>query len=199
MPNWVMSHDMWGQIFALGAPLVEKMLRPIAVYVFLVAVLRIFGKRELAQLNPFDLVVLLSLSNTVQNAIIGNDNSLSGGLVGAFTLLGVNYMVVRFLFRHRRLDQMFEGKPVVLIDEGKIIKRALSKELLTRAELMTVLHRQGFASLHDVERCVLEPGGTFFVMGKTPPTADIHHAEVLKRLSELDAKLDLLAAQRGGG
>ena len=74
-------------------------------------VLRVFGKRELAQLNPFDLVVLLSLSNTVQNAIIGNDNSLSGGLIGAFTLLAVNYLVVRFLFRHRRLDQIFEGKP----------------------------------------------------------------------------------------
>ena len=78
--------------------------------------LRIFGKRELAQLNPFDLVVLLSLSNTVQNAIIGNDNSLTGGLIGAFTLLAMNYVVVRFLFRHRRLDQLFEGKPSVLID-----------------------------------------------------------------------------------
>ena len=199
MPGWVVSHDMWSQIFALGAPLVEKMLRPIVVYGFLVAVLRIFGKRELAQLNPFDLVVLLSLSNTVQNAIIGNDNSLSGGLVGAFTLLAVNYIVVRFLFRHRRLDQIFEGKPVVLVDEGKIVKRALSKELLTRAELMTVLHRQGFSSLHDVERCVLEPGGTFFVLGKTPATAELHHAEVLNRLEELNGKLDLLAAQRGGG
>ena len=199
MPDWVISNNMWGQIFALGAPLVEKMLRPIAVYVFLVAVLRVFGKRELAQLNPFDLVVLLSLSNTVQNAIIGNDNSLTGGLVGAFTLLGVNYLVVRYLFRHRRLDQLFEGKPVVLIDEGKIVRRALAKELLTRAELMTVLHRQGFASLHDVERCVLEPGGTFFVQGKTPPTGEIHHAELLKRLDELSAKLELLAGQRGGG
>jgi uncharacterized membrane protein YcaP (DUF421 family) len=199
MPDWVISNNMWGQIFALGAPLVEKMLRPIVVYVFLVAVLRVFGKRELAQLNPFDLVVLLSLSNTVQNAIIGNDNSLTGGLVGAFTLLGMNYIVVRYLFRHRRLDQIFEGKPAVLIDEGKIVKRALAKELLTRAELMTVLHRQGFGSLLDVERCVLEPGGTFFVQGKTPPTAEIHHAEVMKRLEELSVKLDLLAGQRGGG
>ena len=86
MPDWVISNTMWGQIFALGAPLIEKMLRPIAVYVFLVVVLRIFGKRELAQLNPFDLVVLLSLSNTVQNAIIGNDNSLTGGLVGELSL-----------------------------------------------------------------------------------------------------------------
>src|SRR5690349_2997332 len=93
---------IWQHIWEMGAPLGEKILRPIIVYVFLVLLLRIFGKRELAQLNPFDLVVLLSLSNTVQNAIIGDDNSVSGGLLGALTLLSINYIVVRFLFRHRR-------------------------------------------------------------------------------------------------
>jgi uncharacterized membrane protein YcaP (DUF421 family) len=196
MPDWVISNAMWGQIFALGAPLVEKMLRPVVVYVFLVAVLRIFGKRELAQLNPFDLVVLLSLSNTVQNAIIGNDNSLTGGLVGAFTLLGMNYIVVRFLFRHRRLDQIFEGKPSVLIADGKIVKHALAKELLTRGDLLTVLHRQGFCSIGDVDRCVIEPGGGFFIQGKTPPAAEIHHAELIKRLEELTAKVEALAGGR---
>lgn len=198
MPDWVISNNMWGQIFTLGVPLAEKILRPVAVYVFLVVVLRVFGKRELAQLNPFDLVVLLSLSNTVQNAIIGNDNSLTGGLVGAFTLLGVNYLVVRYLFRHRRLDQIFEGKPTVLIDNGKVIKQALSQELLTRSELMTVLHRQGFGSLQDVERCVLEPGGTFSVRGKTPATSELHHSELLKRLDDLGAKMELLLSQQGG-
>src|SRR4051794_18555600 len=106
MPDWIYSHQMWNDLFVMGAPLLEKAIRSVAVYVFMVVVLRIFGKRELAQLNPFDLVVLLSLSNTVQNAIIGNDNSLSGGVVGAFTLLATNYVVVRYLFRHRRLDQV---------------------------------------------------------------------------------------------
>src|SRR6266699_276275 len=115
-------------MFRLALPLLEKMLRPVIVYVFLVIVLRIFGKRELAQLNPFDLVVLLSLSNTVQNAIIGDDNSLTGGVIGALALLSVNYLVVRFLFRHRRLDQIFEGKPTVLIAHGHIVKQALAKE-----------------------------------------------------------------------
>src|SRR5258708_2932397 len=104
-------HDM----FSLSLPIAEKVLRPIIVYVFLVIVLRVFGKRELAQLNPFDLVVLLSLSNTVQNAIIGDDNSVSGGLIGAFALLFMNYVVVRFLFKHRRLDQIFEGTPTTLV------------------------------------------------------------------------------------
>src|SRR5947209_20043593 len=93
-----------GEMVWLMRPVAEKMLRPVIVYVFLVGLLRVFGKRELAQLNPFDLVVLLSLSNTVQNAIIGNDTSTTGGLIGAFTLCAVNYMVVRFLFKHRRID-----------------------------------------------------------------------------------------------
>jgi uncharacterized membrane protein YcaP (DUF421 family) len=189
---------MWHDIFAVGAPVLEKIFRPVVVYFFLVALLRVFGKRELAQLNPFDLVVLLSLSNTVQNAIIGNDNSLTGGLIGAFTLLAINYLVVRFLFRHRRLDQIFEGKPEVLVERGKILRKALAKELLTRSELMTVLHRQGFDSLEEVERCVLEPGGTFYVQRKLPPEGDLRHAELVARLDELGGKLErLLNPQRG--
>src|SRR5262252_1667355 len=154
MADWLGTSKMWSDIFVLGAPVIEKILRPVCVYFFMVVALRVFGKRELAQLNPFDLVVLLSLSNTVQNAIIGNDNSLTGGLVGALALLGMNYLVVRFLFRHRRLDQLFEGKPSTLVQNGKILRSALAKELLTHAELMTVLHRQGFDSLEEVEHCV---------------------------------------------
>src|SRR6266550_8426818 len=125
-------HDM----FTFSIPLAEKIVRPILVYVFLILLLRVFGKRELAQLNPFDLVVLLSLSNTVQNAIIGNDNSLTGGVIGALALLSVNYLVVRFLFGHRRLDQIFEGQPSVLIERGQVMKQALAKELLPQPELL---------------------------------------------------------------
>jgi uncharacterized membrane protein YcaP (DUF421 family) len=182
-----------------GAPLWEKMLRPVVVYVFLVVFLRIFGKRELAQLNPFDLVVLLSLSNTVQNAIIGDDNSISGGLIGAFTLLAVNYLVVRFLFKHRRLDQVLEGSPTVLIENGHVQKKSLAKELLTKSELMTVLHRQGFSRLTDVERCILEPGGGFFIKGKEPPPEERQHAEVMKLLDELSRQIAELRNPRPGG
>src|SRR4051794_5979689 len=110
-----MIHHM----FALPIPLLEKIIRPAIVYVFLVVLLRVFGKRELAQLNPFDLVVLLSLSNTVQNAIIGDDNSVTGGVIGAFALLLINYLVVRFLFGHRRLDEIIEGDPTVLVRDGE--------------------------------------------------------------------------------
>jgi len=197
MTDWLISDRMWHDIFALGAPLLEKILRPAIVYFVLVILLRTFGKRELAQLNPFDLVVLLSLSNTVQNAIIGNDNSLSGGVVGALTLLGINYLVVRFLFRHRRLDQLFEGKPTILVDHGCMIKTAMAKELLTRSELLTVVHRQGFDGLEEVERCVLEPGGTFYIQRNTPPQDKVQHDEVMKRLAELNGKLELLLQERG--
>jgi uncharacterized membrane protein YcaP (DUF421 family) len=198
MPDWVISSSMWNAIFGLGAPLLEKILRPVIVYVFLVVFLRVFGKRELAQLNPFDLVVLLSLSNTVQNAIIGSDNSLTGGLIGAFALMAINYLIVRFLFRHRRLDQVFEGRPTILIKEGRIVKPALARELLTRAELMTVLHRQGFTGLEEVEQCVLEPGGTFAIRRKLPPLEAVQHQEVMRRLDDLSGKLALLLQQKGG-
>ena len=198
MPDWLFSNGMWNATFALGAPVLEKVLRPVLVYFFLVVALRVFGKRELAQLNPFDLVVLLSLSNTVQNAIIGNDNSLTGGLIGAFALLAMNYLVVRFLFRHRRLDQVFEGKPTTLVDHGHILKHALARELLTRSELMTVLHRQGFDTLDEVEHCVLEPGGTFYIQRKMPAKEKIEHDEVMQALNELNGKLDRLMAQRSG-
>jgi uncharacterized membrane protein YcaP (DUF421 family) len=164
----------------------EKMLRPAIVYVFLVILLRIFGKRELAQLNPFDLVVLLSLSNTVQNAIIGNDDSLTGGLVGATTLCAVNYIVVRFLFKHRRLDQIIEGRPTVLIRNGEVQREALQSELLTESELLTMAHRQGFANLAEIEQCTLEPGGTFFIEGKQPRQADRYQAELIARLEKLE-------------
>jgi uncharacterized membrane protein YcaP (DUF421 family) len=197
MPDWLFSHGMWSATFALGAPVLEKILRPVLVYFFLVVALRVFGKRELAQLNPFDLVVLLSLSNTVQNAIIGNDNSLTGGLIGALALLAMNYLVVRFLFRHRRLDQIFEGDPTTLIEHGQVIEPALAKELLTRIELTTVLHRQGFDSLEEVERCILEPGGTFYIQRKMPATETLEHDEVMRALNNLNGKLDRLVRQQG--
>jgi uncharacterized membrane protein YcaP (DUF421 family) len=197
MADWIATHGMWKEMFGLGVPVLEKILRPALVYFFLVLVLRVFGKRELAQLNPFDLVVLLSLSNTVQNAIIGNDNSLTGGIVGAFSLLAINYLVVRFLFRHRRLDQLFEGKPTVLIQQGRIMKEALAKELLTRSELMTVLHRQGFDTLSEVETCTLEPGGTFYIQRKLPAQDEVEHTAVMRDLAEIKTRLDRLLAERG--
>jgi uncharacterized membrane protein YcaP (DUF421 family) len=182
----------------LPLPILEKLLRPAIVYLALVVLLRIFGKRELAQLNPFDLVVLLSLSNTVQNAIIGNDNSVSGGIIGAFALLAVNWLVVRALFRSPRLTRMFEGRATVLIRNGQVERNALKRESLTQEELIEVVHRQGFDSIRNVQRCELEPNGTFYVEGFEPSPADKQHEELLARLDALQRQVAALRPQTAG-
>src|SRR3989449_1669603 len=123
-------HDVWKDMFVLAMPILEKILRPIVIYAFLIISLRLSGKRELVQLNPFDLVVLLTLSNTVQNAIIGDDNTVTGGVIGATSLLVVNYLVVRFLYKHRKLDQLVEGRADALIEGGKVHTRNLKRELI---------------------------------------------------------------------
>src|ERR1035438_642852 len=145
MPHSLMIDNM----FHLPLPILEKLVRPVIVYLVLVALLRLFGKRELAQLNPFDLVVLLSLSNTVQNAIIGDDNSVTGGVIGAFGLLAINWLVARVLFRSQRLTRALEGRATVLIRNGQLDKKAMERESLTREELLDVIHRQGFQDLHQ--------------------------------------------------
>ena len=188
-----MPHSLvFDHMFLLPLPIVEKLARPVIVYLVLVVLLRIFGKRELAQLNPFDLVVLLSLSNTVQNAIIGDDNSVTGGVIGAFSLLAINWLVVRVLFRSRRLTRAFEGNTTTLIRNGQLDERALARESLTREELLDVIHRQGFQDFHQVLRCELEPNGTFYVEGFIPSAVDKHHAELLTRLDALSREVAAL-------
>jgi uncharacterized membrane protein YcaP (DUF421 family) len=193
-----MDSKIWTDMFALALPVLEKIIRPVIVYFFLVVGLRLAGKRELAQLNPFDLVVLLTLSNTVQNAIIGDDNTVSGGLIGATALLVINFLVVRFLFRHPKLDRAVEGHERVLIDKGKINERALAKELISHAELREAGHKQGFAALEDVDRAVLEPGGTLTFIGRKPSAEEMRHREVLQRLEQMTNELTQLRTARGG-
>jgi uncharacterized membrane protein YcaP (DUF421 family) len=184
-----MPHHILPDLFALPVPWAEKIIRAVLVYFALVVLLRVFGKRELAQLNPFDLVVLLTLSNTVQNAIIGDDNSLVGGLLGALTLLLTNYLVVRFLFRHRRLDQVIEGKPSVLIRDGEVMKKELARELLNVSELEVVARRQGFEGLHEIDSCVLEPGGAFLFRRKVPSDGELKQSELTSRLDAIMSEL----------
>jgi uncharacterized membrane protein YcaP (DUF421 family) len=194
-----MMNDVFHHMFQLPLPLLEKLLRPVIVYLVLVVLLRLFGKRELAQLNPFDLVVLLSLSNTVQNAIIGDDNSITGGVIGAFGLLAINWLVVRTLYNVPRLSRMLEGRSTVLVRDGKIEHDAVRREALTREELMEIIHRQGFEHLSQVRRCVLEPNGSFFVEAVEPAISDRHHAEVVAKLDALAREVAALRTQAAGG
>jgi uncharacterized membrane protein YcaP (DUF421 family) len=183
-------------MFVLTLPIAEKMIRPVIVYVFLIVGLRLAGKREMAQLNPFDLVVLLTISNTVQNAIIGEDNSVTGGILGAATLLAVNYLVVRFLYSHEKLDRLIEGEPDVLIEDGVVLTDNLKKELITRAELEAAAHKQGFPSLAAIDRAVLDPSGTVSFVARQPSPDDTRHHELLVRLDAMASQIAALKAAR---
>ena len=182
-------------MFFLGLPIAEKIIRPVVVYFFLVGGLRLAGKRELAQLNPFDLIVLLTLSNTVQNAIIGEDNSITGGLIGAATLLLVNHWFVRYLYGHGRIDRLVQGDSAVLIQDGAVKTERLREELITIAELESAAHKQGFSSLEEIERAVLEPGGNISFFAKKPTADDERHAALVEQLVAIRAEISALRAR----
>ncbi len=173
---------------------VEKMFRPFVVYFFLLIALRLAGKREMAQLNTMDFIVLLTLSNTVQNAIIGPDNSLSGGIIGATTLLVVNYCVVRYLFSHPKFERFVEGSQVRLIDHGKLDRQAMQRELVTHQELEAAAHKQGFAKLNQVQTATLEPSGVISFVGKDPSPTEMRHDELKARLDDIANQLGEIKA-----
>jgi uncharacterized membrane protein YcaP (DUF421 family) len=189
-----LSHDM----FHLPLPLIEKILRPIVIYLCLIVFLRLFGKRELAQLNPFDLVVLLSLSNTVQNAIIGDDNSVTGGIVGAFSLLAINWVLMWVLYRAPKINTALEGKASTLITGGVVDEAELKRQALTHEDMVSVLNKNGYNELEDVDLCVLEPNGTFYIKGKSPTRDDVELGELLAGLERLSSEVKALREQMGG-
>lgn len=182
-------HDLWTS----GEPLAEKVIRTVAVYLGVLLLLRLAGKRDLAQLNTFDLVVLLLLSNVVQNAVIGNDNSLLGGLVGAVTLVVVNSVLVRVVQRSEAAVALVEGTAEVLVRDGRIEGAALERLGLRPADVVVALRRQGASTLDEVAEATLEPGGSIVVTLR-------HDAEDATKadIARLEAKLDQLLARRSG-
>jgi uncharacterized membrane protein YcaP (DUF421 family) len=169
-----------------------KILRTAAVYFAIVVLLRIFGKRELAQLNSFDLVVLLLLSNVVQNAIIGPDSSLAGGLLGAATLLFLNMIVVRISKRWPWLDHLFEGKQNMIVTDGKYDEQELMRLGLRHGDVETAIRRQGASSIQEVKQASIEPGGAIVVQ-----LNDEDENATRGDLERLEAKLDQLIAAQG--
>jgi uncharacterized membrane protein YcaP (DUF421 family) len=169
-----------------------KILRTAVVYLAIVILLRIFGKRELAQLNSFDLVVLLLLSNVVQNAIIGPDNSLWGGLLGAATLLFLNSVVVRVVKRWPWLDHLFEGKQNTIVTNGNYDEKELMRLGLRHGDVETAIRRQGASSISEVERASIEPGGAIVVQ----LNAEDENA-TRGDLERIESKLDRLLAANG--
>jgi uncharacterized membrane protein YcaP (DUF421 family) len=155
-----LSHDL----FVPDVSLLEKSVRAFLVFVFLVAALRLGGKRELGQINVLDLAVLLLVSNALQNAMIGPDNSLIGGIVGATTLFLANYLFVRLVFRSRTARHLLEGSPRVLVEHGRVLRAALRREAISEQELQSAALERGFGRLEDVDLMVLEPNGHLAIM-----------------------------------
>lgn len=184
-------------LFVPGIGIIEKIARPILVYVLLVIGLRIAGKREMAQLNTFDMVVLLTLSNTVQNAIIGNDNSFTGGVIGAITLLVLNYCMVRLVYNNKRFERLVEGEPDLLVRNGRIQMCHLKKELITVTELEEAAHKQGIRSLAEVDKAVIDPDGVISFFTKEPSTETIRHKEILEAIAKLTEEINGIKEKTG--
>jgi uncharacterized membrane protein YcaP (DUF421 family) len=151
-------------LFHLHLGVLEKILRSLLVFVFLVFALRIGGKRELAQLNVLDLAVLLLASNALQNAMIGDDNSVTGGVIGATALFAANYGFVRITYRNRIARRLFEGSPLILLEDGKLNADALKREAITETELLGAALDRGFDNLQKVGLIVLETNGHLAVL-----------------------------------
>ncbi len=184
---------MWNDLMDMGTTLPDKIVRTIVVYAVLALLLRLVGKRDLAQLNSFDLVVMLLLSNVVQNAIIGPDNSLLGGLVGALTLLVANAAVVRAVQTSDGVSRLLEGTPTVLARDGHWLPGALRKEGLRPADVDAAVRRQNATGIADVDQVSIEPGGAIVATLK-PGQQSATQADVAR----LEAKLDRLLAGGAG-
>ena len=157
---------MWHDIFHLAVPWQEKAMRAVLIYAFLLIAIRVFGRRELGQLTAFDLIVLLTLSNILQNAMIGDDNSLTGGVIGAVVLLSANYGVAYATFKNRKAERVVEGVPKILIHDGNLQREAIRSELLTEQELLSAVRREGLESFDEVKLAISEPNGLISVIPK---------------------------------
>lgn len=189
---------MTDALFTLGIPPAEKIVRTVAVYGALAVFLRLAGKRDLGQFNSFDLVVVLLLSNVVQNAVIGEDNSLLGGLLGAAVLLAANAVVVRVVARSAALSRVFEGTETVLVRDGRFDERALRREGLRQGDLVATMRQQGADRVDQVERATLAPGGSLIVRlrdaERDASRGDVRGLE--RRLDQIDARLAELLDRR---
>ena len=186
---------MWNTMFDLQLTLGEKVIRAVVIYLFLVIALRLVGKRELTQLNTLDFVVLLAVSNAVQNGLIGNDNTVTGAVVGATVLFAVDGLLAWLLFRQIRLRQVVEGTGTVLIDNGEVVTDALRKEGLTRGDLLSALQSSGATTFDEVEHATLEPSGKVVFTPKEPSEATQRYDDLRVRLDHLTGLVERLGSQ----
>jgi uncharacterized membrane protein YcaP (DUF421 family) len=176
---------MWNAMFDLQLSLGEKVVRAVLVYLFLVIALRLVGKRELSQLNTLDFVVLLAVANAVQNGLIGDDNTVTGAIVGATALFAVNSLLAAAVYRSTRLQTVVEGTPTVLVEDGLVLDDALRSEEMSRDDLLVEVQSAGAATLDDVRRALLLPSGKVIVVPKETNQATEQYADLRDRIDEL--------------
>src|SRR4051794_7902737 len=169
------ERDTQAVLFHMGITVGEKLLRAVIIYLFLLFVLRLLGKRELAQQNTLDFLVLLLVANAVQNGIIGNDNSVTGAIVGALALFAINYTCKALAYRYPWADRIFEGSPSFLIRDGQVVPGTMRRELISRPELKAIARRQGYETLDDIGTAVLETDGTVTFLRKGVPYDAAEH------------------------
>jgi uncharacterized membrane protein YcaP (DUF421 family) len=157
-----MAHDL----FSIGVSWQEKAIRAVLVYLFLLIAIRVMGRRELGQLTAFDIIVLLTISNILQNAMIGNDNSLVGGMLGAAVLLSANLVLAFVVFRSKKVERVVEGAPSILASDGKLQRDSTRALLITEQDVLSAVRREGLESIDDVRMVILEPNGLISVIPK---------------------------------
>ena len=174
---------MNGSLLIPEVQILEKIVRPLIVYFFLLIAFRLVGKRELGQMTPFDLIVLLTISNVLQNAMIGPDNSLTGGLIGGLSLFCVNGLLGRLTIHFPFLARLLEGKPTLLIEEGRILRRNLRREVMTKAELERAIRKHDLDPETDlplIKRALLEQDGTVTIIHHSESDQDRHRKTIGK-------------------
>ncbi len=187
---------MWDSMFSLDVSVWEKLLRTVVLYAFLLVALRLGGKRLMAQLTTFDFIVLLLVSNAVQNGLIGEDNSVTGALIGAAALFVLNGLIAYLFFRSRRAQEVISGESVILVRNGVVDGRALDRQRYTTSDLMIALQDAGVTDVKDVKSAELEPNGQLLVSRLDDD--DPSTAELLAALNDVNRKLDRLLAEKNG-
>lgn len=162
-------------------PILDVVVRSLCVYLFMVIAIRIFGKNQLSQLNAGDVVLLLLISNAVQNAMVGENTSLQGGLIAALVLFIVNFIVKRLMFSNKKFSSFLEDDPVILIKDGKVEQEALDKVKISRDELDEAVREHGVNGIKNVKLSVLEVDGNISVISEDEQSKQTHYTRIKRK------------------
>jgi uncharacterized membrane protein YcaP (DUF421 family) len=185
---------VWDDMFVVGIPVAERALRGGLIYLFVLVALRVTGKREIGQFSAFDLVVVLLLSETVQNGMVGTDDSVTGATIGVVVILGLNRLITWLSYHRPRFGALVEGTATPLIEDGQSIQRNLDHGMITDAELLTAAHREKVFDVDQIETAILELDGSITVVSKEPDVSEMY-VETTRRLEELRAALARVEAR----